>query len=220
MKLLKMSLAAAMLVASTSAFAEEKSELGISANMSMTSNYTWRGMTQSDNSPAIQGGFDLDYKGFYLGLWGSNVNFASDVSLEADLYLGYAGEINKFSYDVGFIEYMYPNDTEASNFGEVYVSLGYDLDVVSLGLTYASGVSTNDLEPTDYIEVGASVPLPSDIALDVTYGTYDEVGENYSVTLGKSVGKFDLSLAYVGFTHDTDSDSDEDNVVATIGTSF
>jgi len=220
MTLTKMSLVAALLVASTSVFAGEKSELGISANMAMTSNYTWRGMTQSDNSPATQGGIDLDYKGFYAGVWGSNVNFGSDVSMEADLYLGYSNELGAFSYDVGFIEYMYPNDTEALNFGEAYIGLGYDFDVLAVSATYSAGVSTDDSEPTDNIEMGVSVPLPQEIGLDLTYGMYDEVGDYYSVALGKSFGKFDLSLAYVGFTHDTDSDSDEDNIVATIGTSF
>ena len=58
MKFIKLSLAAA-LVASV-AFAEEpKSDLEISANVAMTSNYVWRGMTQSSNSPAVQGGIDL-----------------------------------------------------------------------------------------------------------------------------------------------------------------
>jgi len=217
----KMSLIAALLVASTSAFAGEKSELGISANMAMTSNYVWRGMTQSTDSPAIQGGFDLEYKGFYLGTWGSNVN-SGDVSMEADLYLGYAGEIDKFSYDVGFIEYMYPNDTEALNFGEAYIGLGYDFDVVALSATYSVGVSTDDSEPTDNIEVGASIPLPQEIGLDLTYGMYDEVGDYYSVSLGKSFGKFDLSVAYTGITADEDytNTEDQDNIVATIGTSF
>lgn len=228
MKSIKISLVAALLAASTTAFAEEKSELGISANVAMTSNYVWRGMTQTNNSPAIQGGFDLDYKGFYLGTWGSNVEFGDEKnSMEMDLYLGYAGEVDKFSYDIGFIEYVYPNMSDEYNFGEAYLSLGYDFDVASLSAMYALGVDTHDAdsaaddwEPTDYVEVGVSVPLPSEVALDLTYGSYEDMGENYSVSLGKSLGKFDLSLAYIGFTHDTDSDSDEDNVVATISTSF
>ena len=218
MKLIKLSLVAAL--AATVMMAEEAtSELSVSANMAMTSNYVWRGMTQSADSSAIQGGFDLEYNGLYAGVWGSNVSFG-DVSLEADLYVGYAGELDKLTYDVGFVQYAYPNAIEALNFGEAYVGLGYDLGVASVSATYSMGVSTNVGEPTDNIEVGASVPLPSELGLDITYGMYDELGDYMSLSLGKSVGKFDLSLAYTTFTHDTDATADEDNIVATIGTSF
>jgi len=90
MKLLKLSLAAAVLA--TGILAAEESEIGISANVAATSNYVWRGMTQSDDAPAIQGGFDLEYKGFYVGTWGSSVQFGdTTTAMEADLYAGYAG---------------------------------------------------------------------------------------------------------------------------------
>ena len=47
---------------------------GYSANVAFTTDYIWRGMTQSDG-PAIQGGFDFESdSGFYAGIWGSNVN--------------------------------------------------------------------------------------------------------------------------------------------------
>ena len=68
MKLVKMSLVAALL-ASSGLFADETSDIEVSANIALTSNYIWRGMTQSDDSPAVQGGFDLGYKGFYAGVW-------------------------------------------------------------------------------------------------------------------------------------------------------
>ena len=46
---------------------EKKCQLEVSANLAITSNYVWRGMTQSKKSPAVQGGVDLRYKRFYLG---------------------------------------------------------------------------------------------------------------------------------------------------------
>ena len=225
MKLIKLSLVAAL--AATVMMAEDAtSDLGVSANVAMTSNYVWRGMTQSADSAAIQGGFDLEYKGLYAGVWGSNVEYGT-TSLEADVYVGYSNEVSGLSYDVGFIEYMYPNNEDDLNFGELYLGLGYDFGALSVGAMYSMGVDThdselaaNDWEPTDNIELSASVPLPSDMGLDVAYGMYDKVGDYYSVSLAKTLGKFDLSVAYVAFAHDTDSDSDQDNIVATIGTSF
>ena len=214
MKLLKLSLAAAVLA--TVVLAEEaKSEIGVSANMAMTSNYVWRGMTQTSNSPAIQGGFDVDYNGLYAGVWGSNFNGVKS-SMEADFYLGYAGEASGLSYDVGAIQYAYPNETDALNFAEVYVGLSYDLEVVALSATYSMGQE----DAPDNIEIGVSAPLPAEIALDITYGMYDTVGDYYSAGLSKSLGKFDYSLAYTGITYENDAIDADSNIVVTVATSF
>ncbi|MCF6339342.1 MAG: TorF family putative porin [Sulfurimonas sp.] len=220
MKLIKLSLAVA-LVASVAFAQEEKSEIGVSANMAIASNYVWRGMTQNQDSIAIQGGVDLDYKGFYIGVWGSNVNFDTDVSIELDFYGGYASEIAGVGFNVGYIEYVYPKDTKASNFGEAYVGLSKDWDMFGVSATYSFGVETNTLNPEDYWEIGAYTSiLPYDIGLQASYGDYDKTGDNYSIGVSKSFEKFDLSVAYIDFSHDSDSNLDEDNVVATVSFSF
>ena len=221
MKLIKLSLAAAMAV--TFAYAQEASEVGVSANMSITSNYVWRGMSQTNDSPAVQGGIDLDYKGVYVGVWGSNVEFGK-ASLEADAYIGYANEISGFSYDVGYVQFMYPNLSDELNFGEAYIKLGYDFEVVSVGAAYYMGVDTNDWKDVpDTIEASVSVPLPAEITLDGTYGSYgddDGFGDYYSLGVSKSFGKFDFTLAYTAMDWDADGVDTEDNFVATVGTSF
>lgn len=224
MKFIKLSLAAAVLA--TGMLAADESEFGISANMAMTSNYVWRGMSQTGNSPAIQGGVDVDFKGIYAGVWASSFEGA-DASAEFDVYLGYANEIAGFSYDVGYNQYTYPNDTDNLNFGEAYAKLGYDFKVVSIGAAYYLGVDTNDAElpaddwePTDAWELSASVPLPMDISIDATYGDYDEVGAYYLLGVNKSFGKFDFTLAYTAMAYDDAASEDEDNFVVTVGTSF
>lgn len=219
MKLINLSLAAVMAV--TFAYAEEASEVGVSANMAITSNYVWRGMTQSADSPAVQGGVDLDYKGLYAGIWGSNVEFGdAKASLEADAYIGYSNEVSGFSYDVGFIEYMYPNQSDEYNFGEAYIKVGYDFEVVSVGAAYNLGVETDTIDPTDAWELTASAPLPMEFSVDATYGDYDEIGAYYLVGVNKSFGKFDFSLAYTAMDYDAAGADTEDNFVATVGTSF
>jgi len=217
MKLIKLSLAAALLA--TGIYAAE-SEIGLSANVAMTSNYVWRGMSQTLDAPAIQGGFDVDYKGFYAGVWGSNVAFGT-ASMELDAYLGYAGEIASFSYDLGFAEYMYPNQMDQLNFGELYLGLGYDFGVASVGAKYYVGVDTHktdaasDWEPENAWEVSASVPLPAEFSIDATYGDSDSLGSYYLVGVNKSFGKFDFTVAYTA-----NDETEEDNFVATIATSF
>ena len=222
MKLFKLSLAAAVIVSGLYA-ADEVSEIGVSANVAMTSNYVWRGMSQTDDSLAIQGGFDTEYKGLYAGVWASNISWTNDneSSIETDLYAGYANEIDAFSYDVGFIAYTYANVSDANNFGEAYLSLGYDFGVVSVGASYAMGVSISDFEDVpDNIEASISIPLPADISADIVAGSYDTVGTYYSASLGKTFGKFDLSLAYTGISYEDDAADDDSNFVATIATSF
>jgi len=240
MKLIKLSLVGALL-ASSSLVADIVSDTEVSANVALTSNYVWRGMSQTGNSSAVQGGVDLGYKGAYIGVWGSAIE-STKASSEFDIYLGYANEIGKFSYDIGFIEYMYPNDTDALNFGEAYLSLGYDFDVVSISAMYALGVDTHDVagqttdyEPGDAWEFGVSVPLPADMSIDGTYGSYDDAqnsnsnvnsfGDYYSISATKSFSKFDFTLAYTGMDYDVatngpSADGKQDNVVATISTSF
>ena len=218
MKLIKLSLAAAMAVTFT--YAEETSKIGVSANMAITSNYVWRGMTQSANSPAVQGGIDLDYKGLYAGVWGSNVEWGGNASLEADAYLGYANEISGFSYDVGYTQFMYPNQSNELNFAEAHVKLGYDFEVVSVGAAYYLGVETDTIDPTDVWELSASAPLAMEFSVDATYADYDTVGAYYLVGLNKSFGKFDFTLAYTAMDYDDATSEDEDNFVATVGTSF
>jgi uncharacterized protein (TIGR02001 family) len=175
-------------------------------------------MSQTGDSPAIQGGFDVDYKGFYAGVWGSNISWtnSNNSSLEADVYVGYSNDIESFSYDVGFIAYTYPNVMDANNFGEAYIGLGYDFGVASIGATYALGVSIGDVEDIpDNWELSASAPLPMDFSVDAVYGDYDTVGSYYLVGLNKSFGKFDFTIAYTA-----NDGTDEDNFVATVGTSF
>jgi uncharacterized protein (TIGR02001 family) len=224
MKSLKLSVLAALLVASTNVMAEEKSELGVSANMAITNNYVWRGVTQSDENFAIQGGIDLDYMGVYAGTWMSSVDFDDPkVSTETDLYIGYAGEVAGLSYDVGYCQFIYEGDMKGLNFAEAYLGLGYDFGVASIGATYYMGVSTDDFEPGDNIEVSASVPLPADISFDVAYGMYEDWGNYYSASIGTSVDKFDVSLAYTGISYDDAFGAEDDtdsHVVLTVGTGF
>jgi len=231
MKFTKLSLVAALAVSSAFAGGDiapvepvvveavPESAFEVSANLAITSNYVWRGMTQTSNSPAVQGGIDLGYKGFYLGTWGSNVEFNGDTSsnsLEADFYAGYASEIAGIGFDIGIIQYAYPNNSDV-NFEEAYIGLSKDFGGFGVNGKYSFGL--DDAE--DYWDLGATAQLPMDFGLSATYGEYDNVGTNYIVSLSKSWGKFEFSVAYTDFSADTISGlDDEDHVVGTISTSF
>jgi len=234
MKMTKLSLVAAFAVSSAFAGGDiapvevvetpvvEESAFTASANMAITSNYIWRGQTQTSNAPAIQGGIDLGYNGFYLGTWLSNVDFnlATDNSLEADFYAGYASELAGIGFDIGYIQYTFPNSSSVitDNLEEVYVGLSKDFG--GFGINGKYSFALDDTLFTDYWEVGASAELPMDFGLSAAYGEQDDWGTNYIVSLSKTWGKFEFSVAYTDFSSDIVGLADEDNVVGTISTSF
>jgi len=209
MKLTKLSLIAALAVSAT--ITSAMAEVEVSANVSATNNYIWRGMTQANNSAAVQGGVDIGMDGLYLGAWTSNVTNDTEV----DGYAGYAGKIDALDYDLGFIRYGYL-DAPESNFNETYLGLSYDFGVANLGATYSKGLD----DAPDDIAVDFSVPLIQKYALDLAYGDYDTVGTRYSVGISKSFDKVDFSVSYHNFSPDTAGSDDEKNVVLSVGTSF
>jgi uncharacterized protein (TIGR02001 family) len=81
----------------------------LGANAALTSDYVFRGMSQSKEGPAVQGGFDATCGMFYAGVWGSSIDFDVGSSLELDLYAGIKGTVGRFAYDLGIIYYAYPN---------------------------------------------------------------------------------------------------------------
>jgi len=93
-----------------------------SANVSLVSDYRFRGISQTMRQPAIQGGFNYSNDcGLYLGTWASNVDgtchFFNNTSMEWDLYGGYKRPFfpcrcPDFTYDVGLYYYYYPAGEE------------------------------------------------------------------------------------------------------------
>ncbi|HRQ61874.1 MAG TPA: TorF family putative porin, partial [Alphaproteobacteria bacterium] len=94
-------LAAATLIPSVSAHAADWGIPGeFSASAALVSEYAFRGISQSDEHPALQGSIDYEHEsGFYAGVWGSSVDFndGSEATVETDLYAGLAGEIGNIS---------------------------------------------------------------------------------------------------------------------------
>jgi uncharacterized protein (TIGR02001 family) len=184
----------------------------VSTNIGVTSNYIWRGLTQTDNSTAFSGGIDWSAEmGVYAGAWLSE---AWD-DYELDLYGGYAGELGDFGYDVGLIYYTYSDDAD-SNFLEVAV--GGSWQFLSAGLNYV--VSADDaveaVEEDLYYYLGASFDLPQDYSIGLTVGFVEPDGDDdadfddythYQIDLTKATGDFgDVTLSL----SDTDLDDDSD----------
>ena len=201
-------LAAALATVSLPSVAE------ISGNVALTTDYRFRGISQTDRNPAVQGGFDWSHdSGFYLGTWGSNVDFAG--SLELDYYGGYAGDINdNLSFDVGAIYYDYPGDGGNLEFWEVYGGLSGDLGPVSLSGTVSySNDYFGESGDAFYYDLGASYDLPAEFSLAAHYGyqTIDDGSvkdagffssdednyQDWSVGVSRSFMELDFDLSYI-----------------------
>jgi len=205
----------------TNVFAEDAvSDFEVSANVGFVSEYSFRGIKQSDEHPAIQGGFDVGHSsGLYAGVWASNVDFddGDKTSMEVDVYAGYAGSFKGVSYDIGAIYYAYPGADSSDNydFVEGAVSVGYDFDVaaVAASVNY-SPEYFGDSGDAFYYALGVDVPLPADLSLSAHVGR-QSIDDNtafgvpdytdWSLGLGYNYKGFDLSVAYI----DTDLNSTE-----------
>jgi uncharacterized protein (TIGR02001 family) len=173
----------------------------VSMNIGATSNYIWRGMTQTSDEAAISGGLDWNSAmGLYAGTWVSNVSSG----YELDLYGGYKGEVGDFGYDAGVIIYTYDSDADA-DFTELLFAA--DWKFLSGGINYTLSADNNDAEGDFYYFAGLDFDLPQDFAVGGVIGTYDfDAGGDYThfqVNLSKSAGDFgDVTLSL----SDTDKD--------------
>ena len=153
-------------------------------NVGLFSDYKFRGYTQTNYNPALQGGFDYAHaSGFYLGNWNSNVeqSLYTGASLEMDFYGGFKGKLGEATYDLGGIYYYYPGSGEFGlpkvNNGELYVGLGYGIfsaklfyavtDYFALSKFTGSGTKTDG---TIYLDVGAAYDLGSGWGLNARAG--------------------------------------------------
>ena len=128
-------------------FAEDAaSDYSFSANVGIYSDYIFRGYTQTQGQPALQGGFDMPHaSGFYAGTWASNVDWTTaggymkDNSIEIDLYAGYATEVSGLGVDAGLLQFIYPGDDIAGQAStsatELYAGVSKDIGAFSIGLT-------------------------------------------------------------------------------------
>lgn len=99
--------AAAMAVILTAGAASAQDAPEIAWNLGVTSDYVFRGYSQTTEDPAIFGGVDVTVGSFYAGAWASNVDFGDDTDAEFDVYGGYRTEVSGFAVDVGVVGYLY-----------------------------------------------------------------------------------------------------------------
>lgn len=202
-------LGALLVAASSSAMAWESGSHSTSASVALSTDYAWRGYSQTDEEAAISGSFDYGHaNGFYAGLWGSNIDFGSTSSVEVDLYAGFASEIGAtgLSYDVGVLRYMYPSEGDI-NWTEYYASLSYSFLTAFVGNTTEYGGGD---ETATYYNLSTGYDFAdSGVSLAAAVGRYIIDGsDNYtdwSLSASKELVGLGFDLSYI----DTNVDNDK-----------
>jgi uncharacterized protein (TIGR02001 family) len=212
----------------------------VSATVTATNDYIFRGITQSAEDPALQASVDYaDESGWYIGAWGSNVDFGpddptdglEDVGIEVDLYTGFSGgSEDGLGWDVGLVYYAYPEESEF-NYPEIYGKISHG--IFSGGLFYSNDW-VNSGEDSMYVNAGVSVPFADAFSFNAGAGysfgdAFDDTEYvDYSIGVGYTLSNFEMSLSWI----DTDLDEGEDlfsdgevfntegRVVFTIATTF
>jgi len=189
------------------------------ANVALVSDYRYRGLTQTNRRPAIQGGFDYSHEsGFYIGNWNSTISWISDADksvsapVEMDFYGGFKNTFKasdlEFNYDVGVLEYFYPGgySTPRPYTTEIYGGIGYGPVFLkySQALTNLFGIASSQY--SSYIDVAVNYPLNVwDLTLNAHIG-YQNVQHisaasylDWKLGLTKNLGKgFAVAVAYIG----------------------
>ena len=154
--------------APASAIAQEsKPDYTITGNVTLASDYRFRGFTQTGYNPTLQGGIDFAHSsGFYLGNWNSNVESGlyRGASLEMDFYGGYKFAAGPVNLDVGALYYYYPSGGDKGGLGhvdqgEVYIGASFSYFTLKLGYGLASPKLCQDERGKARLDKHCYVPL-------------------------------------------------------------
>ena len=210
-----------------------------SASVALTTDYMWRGISQTNNEPAIQGSFDLAHEsGLYIGAWASSYEFENEASMELDVYAGFSRDVDlggiALNYDLGWLRYEYTSASDAApNFNEIYFGTTVSpIANLNIGAYWYYGVKIEHVKPGEYTDMALDYTLPESLG-SVTLlghaGYYNQKngGDDYwdwKAGIARDFGLFNIEVAYF----DTDDANarigrkslDDGRVVGTISATF
>jgi uncharacterized protein (TIGR02001 family) len=209
----------------------------ISANATLTTDYVWRGISQSSEEFAIQGGFDWTVsESFSAGVWASNVDFVDGngpddgVDLELDLYFDYTVfSDDDISVSLGAIRYIYPGSATGIEYDWNEINSKISFGDWSTSINYSNDILASDSTGI-YLDLGRSWSF-DELTVSAAFGYYklddDAFGEDgyntLSIGVEKSFEKVAVSLNL--FLNDSSSEDlfgnwGEDRLVLSISSSF
>lgn len=215
MKLTKLShavIAASLMTVGAMAHAE----ITTSGSVALTSDYLFRGISQSAENMAVQGSFTASHdSGVYFTAWGSSISteatgVASSSGLEVDTVLGYGFESSGVAYDVGVMRYNYPGadrkPTTTMSYNEVYASAAYEGAKVGVAYSDDYFAETGKFFYV-FADYGMDVAENVSASVHVGWNKFDEPGFlggtsdayfDYKVGLSTELKGIGLEAAYIG----------------------
>ena len=198
--------------AAAPAAAEAVPDNVVAYNVALTTDYRYRGVSQTRLKPAISGGADYTHNptGLYLGTWLSSIKWikdgGGDTNLEWDVYGGKRGDITDgVSYDVGGLYYFYPSNglsTNANTF-ELYGQVGFGPVYIKYSHSTTNLFGVADSKNSGYLDVGANVEVHDGYMLNL-HGGRQKVEHNntlsyndFKIGVTKDFGVATVSLAAV-----------------------
>lgn len=208
-----LTLAAAALAAGLGvggAAAQENPGYGsVSAEITFASEYVFRGISQSEEDPALQASVNWTHdSGLYVGAWGSTGDFGRDGSFELDWYGGYATEVSGVALDFSVIYYTFPGDEVDGNYVELMAKAGYDLGLIAAtgGIAYVpSGQEAYGGKDAYYLFSDVEIPIPNTAVTAGLHLGYEDFGGSggrrdkfdWSVGLYTAIAGINFGLAYL-----------------------
>jgi len=189
----------------------------VAFNVGGTTDYRYRGISQTRGKPALQGGVDYSNGPFYVGAWASTIrwikDFGGESNFEVDLYGGYKGEITKdLGFDVGVLTYIYPSNKldPSANTTELYGALTFGPATLKYSHAVTDTFANLDSKNSFYLDlsatfdVGGGAMLTPHIGYQKIKGPYEDPGSytDYALTLSKDFSGFLVSGAVIGTNAD------------------
>jgi uncharacterized protein (TIGR02001 family) len=198
-------------IAAAIIFASNVAQADWTANVGFASDYYYRGIFQAAASPSV--GLDYEQSGFYVGTWAADV----DNGLEVDGYFGYGGELQDFSYNIGYIGYFYTSDFD-DTYHEINLGGSYGIATIDVAIGRYDNFDGPTLDYTYYaltLEKNGFYAKYAGFSQDAS-GSYFEGG------YGATVADIDLGISLIINDKDLDvrAGDGEEVLVFTIGKSF
>jgi uncharacterized protein (TIGR02001 family) len=229
-------IAGSAMVATPALAQEAESDISVTGNASISSEYRFRGVGLSGGDIAVSGGIDVGHSsGIYVGTWASSIDGGPYGSIELDLYGGWAGEIaSGVTADVGVIYYAYPNGDsgEALDYVEFKGTLGFALGPVStkLGVFYAPDQESLGDGDNLYLsgDLGFGIPgTPVSLSAHIGYTdgflTFTDDGKAIDWSVGASLTlheKLTVGINYIGVEGGSVDGVTDDAIVASLTAKF
>jgi hypothetical protein len=136
-KLIAVSILSALLLSAPAMAQEEDEGWSIGGTITGTTDYVFRGVSQTAEDPALQGSIDIGHSsGFYAGVWGSNVDFevpGDGINTEIDVYVGWVFSLpSEVELDLQAVRYIYPGSNSGFN-------IDYNEYIAALSVSYFTG---------------------------------------------------------------------------------